>query len=86
MSSSSYENDDAVESKGKSPRDWLNKKILLLAVGSIGVVFGDIGTSPLYAIKACFHGTHAINPRPYVKKIQRQVSIVNGIFCLPKHK
>ena len=62
MSSSSSENDDAVESKGKSPRNWLNKKILLLAVGSIGVVFGDIGTSPLYAIKACFHGTHAINP------------------------
>jgi len=23
-------------------------------------VFGDIGTSPLYAIKECFHGTHAI--------------------------
>ena len=62
MSSSSDENNDVVESKGKSPREWLNKKIILLAVGSIGVVFGDIGTSPLYAIKACFHGTHAINP------------------------
>ncbi len=62
MSSSSSENHGAVKSKGKSPRKWLNKKILLLAVGSIGVVFGDIGTSPLYAIKACFHGTHAINP------------------------
>jgi KUP system potassium uptake protein len=23
----------------------------------LGVVFGDIGTSPLYAIQACFHGT-----------------------------
>ncbi|WP_173080337.1 potassium transporter Kup [Fundidesulfovibrio magnetotacticus] len=26
-----------------------------LALGALGVVFGDIGTSPLYAIKACFH-------------------------------
>ncbi len=33
---------------------------LLLALGALGVVFGDIGTSPLYAIKECFHGHHAI--------------------------
>jgi KUP system potassium uptake protein len=26
-----------------------------LALGAIGVVFGDIGTSPLYAFKECFH-------------------------------
>jgi len=62
MSSSSDENNGAVESKGESPRKWLNKKLILLAVGSIGVVFGDIGTSPLYAIRACFHGKHAITP------------------------
>ena len=62
MLSSDDENDAAVESKGKSPLQWLNKKILLLAAGSIGVVFGDIGTSPLYAIKECFHGKHAIIP------------------------
>jgi KUP system potassium uptake protein len=31
-----------------------NKKIPLLIAGSIGVVFGDIGTSPLYAIKEIF--------------------------------
>ena len=31
-----------------------------LALGALGVVFGDIGTSPLYAIKECFHGLHAI--------------------------
>jgi KUP system potassium uptake protein len=33
---------------------------LLLALGSLGIVYGDIGTSPLYAIRECFHGTHAI--------------------------
>jgi KUP system potassium uptake protein len=33
---------------------------LALALGALGVVYGDIGTSPLYAIKECFHGLHAI--------------------------
>jgi KUP system potassium uptake protein len=27
----------------------------------MGVVYGDIGTSPLYAIRECFHGPHAIS-------------------------
>ena len=27
-----------------------------LAVAALGVVFGDIGTSPLYAMSACFTG------------------------------
>ncbi|TIH14031.1 potassium transporter [Marinifilum sp. JC120] len=31
-----------------------------LALGALGVVFGDIGTSPLYAMKACFSGHHAV--------------------------
>lgn len=35
-----------------------------LALGALGVVYGDIGTSPLYAIKECFHGTHAIEASP----------------------
>jgi KUP system potassium uptake protein len=31
--------------------------LAVLSVGALGVVFGDIGTSPLYAIKECFaHG------------------------------
>ncbi|MEN6359919.1 MAG: KUP/HAK/KT family potassium transporter [Smithella sp.] len=36
----------------------------MLAFGSIGVVFGDVGTSPLYTVKECFHGKHAIIPDP----------------------
>ncbi len=31
-----------------------------LALGALGVVFGDIGTSPLYAVRECFHGLHAV--------------------------
>ncbi len=33
---------------------------LKLAIGALGVVYGDIGTSPLYALKECFHGEHAV--------------------------
>ena len=31
-----------------------------LALGAIGVVFGDIGTSPLYALRECFSPAHGI--------------------------
>jgi KUP system potassium uptake protein len=31
-----------------------------LVVGAIGVVYGDIGTSPLYALKECFNPEHGI--------------------------
>ncbi len=31
------------------------KRQLALTLGALGVVFGDIGTSPLYALKECFH-------------------------------
>ena len=34
--------------------------IATLMVGAIGVVYGDIGTSPLYAIKEVFHGSHPL--------------------------
>jgi KUP system potassium uptake protein len=38
-----------------------------LALGAIGVVFGDIGTSPLYAMKESFAGTHPLTPdEPHV--------------------
>jgi KUP system potassium uptake protein len=32
----------------------------VLALAALGIVFGDIGTSPLYAIKECFHGDYGI--------------------------
>ena len=37
-----------------------NKKIGALTIGAIGVVFGDIGTSPLYALKESFSPAHGI--------------------------
>src|SRR5438309_4818572 len=38
--------------------------LALLAVTALGVVYGDIGTSPLYAIRESFYGTHGIPVSP----------------------
>ncbi|MDX1950837.1 MAG: potassium transporter Kup [Verrucomicrobiota bacterium] len=35
-----------------------------LVLGALGVVYGDIGTSPLYALRECFHGSHKIPVTP----------------------
>lgn len=37
-----------------------NTALLTTSLAALGVVFGDIGTSPLYALRECFHGPHAI--------------------------
>ncbi len=34
--------------------------LLKLSIGALGIVFGDIGTSPLYAIRVCFEGAYGI--------------------------
>jgi KUP system potassium uptake protein len=42
-------------------------KLLPLALGAIGVVFGDIGTSPLYSLKESFAGPHPLAiDRPHI--------------------
>ncbi len=33
-----------------------------LTLTAVGVVYGDIGTSPLYAMRECFFGPHAVTP------------------------
>jgi KUP system potassium uptake protein len=35
-----------------------------LVIGSIGIVFGDIGTSPIYAFRETFVGHHKLDPDP----------------------
>ncbi len=36
--------------------------LAVLALAALGVVYGDIGTSPLYAIKECFAGEYGLAP------------------------
>jgi KUP system potassium uptake protein len=42
----------------RSSQRWISP--LALSLGALGVVYGDIGTSPLYALRECFHGPHAV--------------------------
>ena len=34
--------------------------LITLSLAALGVVYGDIGTSVLYAMRECFHGPHAV--------------------------
>ena len=44
------------------------KELAALSLGALGVVYGDIGTSPLYAMKECLaygHAPHAMKPEAF---------------------
>jgi KUP system potassium uptake protein len=40
------------------------RRALGLTLGALGVVYGDIGTSPLYALRECVTGPHGVAPTP----------------------
>jgi KUP system potassium uptake protein len=46
------------------PMSSKNKALFPLALAALGVVYGDIGTSPLYAFKEAMAGHHALSPSP----------------------
>ena len=47
---------------GEAPRHHAG--LAVLSLGALGVVFGDIGTSPLYALQTVFSADeHAVRPR-----------------------
>lgn len=50
--------DDEVGTPGAEKKN--HRRVLLLSLAALGVVFGDIGTSPLYAIRECFHGEYGL--------------------------
>jgi KUP system potassium uptake protein len=39
-------------------------RLARLSLAALGVVFGDIATSPIYAIRECFHGEYGIEASP----------------------
>ena len=49
----------AADDPGEVP-DHARQGVLRLALGAVGIVFGDIGTSPLYAMKEVFVGHHPL--------------------------
>ena len=40
------------------------RELLKISLGALGVVYGDIGTSPLYALKECFTSEHGVPATP----------------------
>ncbi len=40
------------------------RRLAVLTLAALGVVYGDIGTSPLYALRECFKPGHALTPEP----------------------
>jgi KUP system potassium uptake protein len=38
------------------------RRLAPLTLTALGVVYGDIGTSPLYAMRECFFGSHSVPP------------------------
>ena len=40
------------------------KRLAFLTLTALGVVYGDIGTSPLYALRECFKAEYGIHPTP----------------------
>lgn len=52
------------DDKGPQPHAP-NEGFRKLAVGAVGVVFGDIGTSPLYALKTSLAGPHQLPVTPF---------------------
>ncbi|HSG47173.1 MAG TPA: potassium transporter Kup [Longimicrobiales bacterium] len=36
------------------------RRLLLLSLAAVGIVYGDIGTSPIYALRESFHPSHGI--------------------------
>src|SRR4029077_18049967 len=49
------------EASATNPDGETRSRVLALTAGAIGVVYGDIGTSPLYAIKQTF-GAQGVPP------------------------
>ena len=51
---------DEKEPKNEDTRPKASGRLARLSLAALGVVFGDIGTSPIYAIRECFHGEYGI--------------------------
>ncbi|MFH0919491.1 MAG: potassium transporter Kup [Fibrobacterota bacterium] len=51
-------------SNGSTVKNGHSNPYPLLVLGALGVVFGDIGTSPLYTLQNCFFGMHSLPLTP----------------------
>jgi len=54
--------------------DPRGRRLAVLMLTALGVVFGDIGTSPLYTLKEVFHTAHGL--RPVVEDVYGVLSLI----------
>jgi KUP system potassium uptake protein len=52
------------ESNGTGNCVYRNRRFLFLTLTALGVVYGNIGTNPLFTMRECFFGTHSFPPTP----------------------
>lgn len=52
----------AIEAPDDTAHGHAQGPLLKLALGAVGVVFGDIGTSPIYSFRETFAGHHPLTP------------------------
>ena len=60
-----------------TPTDRDRRYLVGLSIGALGVVYGDIGTSPLYAFRECFRGPNRVEFTP-----ENVVGVLSLIFWL----
>ena len=74
---------DAVDAKaGGEPR---GRYLGFLALAALGVVYGDIGTSPLYALRESFH-YYGLTPTPgnVLGVLSRRSARRDGLLVWPR--
>ena len=58
---------------GHPPAKPVGKRLAILSLTALGVVYGDVGTSPLYTMRETFSPEYGLTPNP---------ANVYGILCL----
>jgi KUP system potassium uptake protein len=55
---------EALAARHHTREEPTGRRLLSLSLLALGIVYGDIGTSPLYAMRECFYGSHPVAVTP----------------------
>ncbi len=58
----SHKGNPGENSKDSSPGEPRRRQFYLTCLAALGIVYGDVGTSPLYALRECFYGRNPFPP------------------------